>query len=327
MKSLQATNQLMDAELVLPYLLASYVSAQTSAWPDLKALATDPKVAEAIQRLNAWDYSTPTGIKEGYDPGDNPAALPDPGADEIANSVGATLFAVWRGQAIRATIDATLAKVGLSSYVPGSAESYSAFKHQLDVYGTQKGKGLSGLTFFTATGAPTPEAARDYVLLKAMKDGLDLLASDGFAPAFAKSTNLGDYRWGKLHRIIFDHPLGGPFNLPEPNGLYGFKPLAPDLPGLARAGGFDTVDAATHGTKANSLNGFMFTNGPARRFVGDMTSPPTLAQIIPGGESGVLGSPFYASQLGRWLTNNYKTVNIKVSDAVANPLQTLNFVP
>ena len=49
--------------------------------------------------------------------------------------------------------------------------------------------------------------------------------------------------------------------------------------------------------------------------------------ILPGGESGVLGSPFYASQLGRWLTNNYKTVNIKVSDAVANPIQTLNFVP
>jgi len=43
--------------------------------------------------------------------------------------------------------------------------------------------------------------------------------------------------------------------------------------------------------------------------------------------SGVLGSPFYASQLGRWLTNQYKPVNIKVSDAVANPIVTLNFVP
>ena len=51
------------------------------------------------------------------------------------------------------------------------------------------------------------------------------------------------------------------------------------------------------------------------------------AQIIPGGQSGVLGSPFYASQLGRWLTNQYKPVNIKVSDAVANPIVTLNFVP
>jgi penicillin amidase len=328
MKALQANNQLMDAELVLPYLLTAFTNGQTSAFADLKALTQDAKVAEAITRLGAWNYSTPTGIKAGYDPGDNPNALADPSDAEIANSVAATLFATWRGQAVRAVIDARLSAVGLANYLPGSAEAYSGFKRQLDAFATLKGKGVSGLTFFGATGAPTPEAARDFVLLKALKDALNLLASDGFAPAFAKSTNLNDYRWGKLHRIVFDHPLGGPFNIPEPNGLYGFLPLAADLPGVARSGGFEAVDASSHSSKANSLNGFMFGSGPARRFVGDMTSPlPTLAQIIPGGQSGVLGSPFYASQLSRWLTNNYKTVNINVSDAVASPIVTLNFVP
>src|SRR4029079_609987 len=137
----------------------------------------------------------------GYDPGDNPAALPEPSADEISNSVAATLFAVWRGQAIRATVDASLTKVGLSAYLPGSAESYSAFKHQLDVFATQKGKGVSGVNFFAVTGAPTPEAARDFVLLKALKDGLTLLASDGFAPAFAKSTGLAEHHWGHVSQL------------------------------------------------------------------------------------------------------------------------------
>ena len=52
----------------------------------------------------------------------------------------------------------------------------------------------------------------------------------------------------------------------------------------------------------------MFGAGPSRRFVGDMNpnSVLGLGQAIAGGQSGVLGSPAYASQLPFWLTNNYK---------------------
>jgi len=329
MRALQANNQLMDAELVRPYLLAAFTNAQASgAWADLKALSTDPKVAEAITRLTAWDFSTPTGIREGYDPNDNPNALPTPSQAEIDASVAATLFATWRGQAVRAVIDATLTRVGLGSALPGSQESYSAFKNLLDTYGTRRGVGASGVNFFSVTGAPTPEAARDFVLLKSLRDALTLLASDSFAPAFARSTTLSDYRWGKLHRIVFDQPLGGPFNIPGTGALYGFTDLGPGLPGIARSGGFEAVDASSHSTKANSVNGFMFGSGPARRFVGEMSSPlPALQQILPGGQSGVLGSPFYASQLSRWLTNNYKSLNLDVPSSTANPVTVLNFVP
>lgn len=328
MQALQANNQLLDAELIRPYLLAAYDNAQAASAPaDLRALGADGKIKDAIDRIAAWDLSTPTGIKEGFDPLDNPSSLPDPSSSEIGNSVAATLFATWRGQAIRNTIDATFGRVGLTAATPGNDESYNAFKHLLDAYATQHGVGASGLNFFAVSGVSNPEAARDIVLLRSLRDALVLLAGDGFAPAFNRSTDLGDYRWGKLHRIVFDHPLGGPFNVPESSALYGFSNLSPALPGVAKAGGYNTVDAANHSTRANSVNGFMFTNGPARRFVGEMSTPENLAQIIPGGESGVLGSPFYASELSRWLTNRYKTLNISVSAATAHPAATVEFVP
>ena len=54
-----------------------------------------------------------------------------------------------------------------------------------------------------------------------------MLSSEEFAPAFAQSEDIMDYRWGKLHRIVFRHPLNGdPLNIPNGGG---FTDLAPDL--------------------------------------------------------------------------------------------------
>src|SRR5690606_770787 len=115
------------------------------------------------------------------------------------------------------TIDAALSRIGLGSALPGGRDALTALKYQLDNYAVLNGKGASGLDFFPVPGAPTPADARDYVLMKSLKDGLDRLGSSDFEPAFDGSTDLSDYRWGKLHRIVFDHSLGGPFNIPGSN--------------------------------------------------------------------------------------------------------------
>ncbi|MBN8482516.1 MAG: penicillin acylase family protein [Xanthomonadales bacterium] len=326
MRKLQANTQLLDAELVLPYLLAAYDYAKTpGAWPQLGNLATG-RVSDAIVRLRAWDFSSPTGIQPGYDAGDNPAALPAPGQAEINASIATTIWAAWRSVAVRATVDATLTRVGLGDYRPGGREAQASLKFLLDNFGTLGGKGYSGVNFFPVSGAPDAATARDYVLLKSLSDGLDLLASSNLAAAFAGSTNQNDYRWGRLHRIVFEHPLGGPFNLPGPNA-YGFANLGDGLPGVARQGGFEAVDASSHDVRASGVNSFMFGSGPARRFVGEMTPVISAAEILPGGQSGVLGSPLYASQLGRWLTNQYKTLPIPASAALAQSQTIVNFVP
>jgi penicillin amidase len=324
-KALQANNQLLDAELIVPHLLAAFDNAASSgAWPGLAQFAADPGVQEAIGRLAAWDFSTPTGIQEGFDPGDNPLALPDPSDTEIANSVAATIYSTFRSAAIANTIDAVLDAVQLGRNRPGSRASVRALVHLLESFPENQGVGASGLPFFNVEGAPDPATARDTVLLASLKSALDLLASDVFAPAFGNSTNQDDYRWGKLHRVVFRHPLGAkPFNVPRGFGL---NDLAEDLPGVARPGGFEVVDASGHGVRADGVNEFMFGGGPARRTVAHMTpDKPTVEEIIPGGRSGVVTSPFYTNQLFFWLVNAYLPLDIGEADASTNAVQVTTF--
>lgn len=328
MAVLQGNNQFLDAELVLPYLLTAATNAQAAnAWPELRALMQDSRVAEAITRLRAWNFSSPTGIPQGFDVGDDPTNLPQPSQDEIAHSVAAAIWSVWRGQVVRNTIDATLTRVGLGNQLSDARLSYTGLKFQLDNWSARRGVGASGLNFFQVTGAPSPEAARDFLLLSSLRDALNLMAGESFAPAFNRSLSLNDYRWGRLHRITFNHPLGQPFSIPSQLGLGGFANLSPQLPGVARPGGFEVVDASGHNVRANTVNGFTFGSGPNRRKIAEMGPTPTVLNIMPGGASGVLSNPTYTNQLGRWLTNRYRPLQVDVTQATASPSATVNFQP
>jgi penicillin amidase len=283
-------------------------------------LGSDPAVQAALLRLAEWDFSTPTGIAQGFDPFQAPGVPPSEA--EIINSTAATLFAGWRTKVINNVVDATLARVGLGGALPGNEESARTLKNLLDNFGTRAGVGASGLNFFVVSGAPDAASARDFLLLKSVKDALDMYASDEFAPAFANSTSIDDYRWGLLHRIVFDHPLGGALNIPGPNP-FPFTDVGPGLPGLARPGGYEVVDASGHSLRADGLNEFMFGSGPNRRFVGHMT--PTGAT---GGQSGVItDGAAYISQLPRWLTNQYKPLIIDLDTVEAIEVQRVNFEP
>ncbi|HET9048444.1 MAG TPA: penicillin acylase family protein [Chiayiivirga sp.] len=324
MAKLQSNNQQLDAELVLPHVLNARANIEACG------LDGDAKLGEALDRLAAWDYSTPTGIQAGFDAGDNPFALAPPSDDEIARSVGATIWALTRGQLIRNTIDYTLSKVGLGSYLPGGTDAYIGLKFQLDAFGPLGGKGASGLDFFTkvAPELASAEAAvrRDCVLLSSVRDGLNLLASEAFAPAFGGSTDLNDYRWGMLHRITFDHVLGPALSVPGIAG-YPFQDLAAGLPGISRQGGFDVVDQASHNARADSVNGFRFGSGPIRRFIGEMIDTPTMLQIAPGGQDGNPGGMGYISQLPRWLVNAYKPLVVDAAQSDASAQVRLEFAP
>lgn len=335
MQALQADTHALDAELVLPYLIAAYDRAkEAGAYDQLAELAGQPNVAEAVERLRAWDYSTPTGIAQGYDVGDNPLALPQPSQAEIDASIAATIWANWRSFLLRRTIDSTLAGAGLGDYLPSAGLAFNGLKFMLDDFDSLQGKGASGLPFLlaydNAAAAPDAATARDIVLLGSLLESLSALANEDFSPAFGHSHNLADYRWGRLHRIVFDHPLGGPFSIPGQNGIaspYGFADLAPGLPGIARGGAWETVNVANYDLRAADANGFMFGSGPARRFVGEMSPAIAAVEVIPGGNSGVLGSPNYADQLPSWLVNQYHALPIPASAAIGAATSTLNFSP
>ncbi|MGV6851841.1 MAG: penicillin acylase family protein [bacterium] len=321
----QHNNQILDAELITPHILDAVRHAQEAdAWPGLIQLLEPPELT-AFSFLEHWDFSTPTGIQEGYDPGDNAFALAAPSNEEIDASVAATIFALWRSRFMANTIDGTLKAIGLGDYLPSNRLAYNSIKHHLDVFDTQHGVGASGISFFNVPGAPSPEDARDYLILLSLSEALEMAQSDEFAPAFGNSDDIRDYRWGKLHRIVFDHPLGAPFSIPN----YGpFTDLAPELPGLARSGGYESVDASRHSARADALNEFMFGAGPARRFVGELAPEGIVGyEVIPGGQSGNILSPAYANELGMWLTNSYHPMLISDEDVAAGTVTTIDFSP
>jgi penicillin amidase len=329
MQSFQANTQQLDAELMTPFLLEAFGNATAPGAPaELAALAADPGVAEAVGRLSEWDFSTPTGIPEGYDAHDNNGnRTPSVPKKEAEPSVAATIYNTWRAKAIKATIDTTLASFGLGV---GSGDALKAL-HNLLSEDPFDGVGASGVNFFPQPAALTDdEDRRDAVLLAALREALDSLASDDFAAAFGNSTNQDDYRWGRLHRITFDHPFVDAFDIPP---AAGFDNVSPLLSGLARDGGYNVVNASGFSARADGSNEFKFGGGPVRRYVGEggvnwgPDGDIRGVNVMPGGPSGDPLSPEYATQLGTWLTADYHKVRMGRQPNQANAISIETFAP
>ena len=312
----QANTQQLDAELMTPFLLTAFANASDPGAPaELSALAADPGIAEAVGRLAAWDFSTPTGIPEGYDASDRNGVRSEPvNKAEKRAAVAATLYNVWRAKAIKAVVDATLSRVGAPGV--GSSDGLKALDNLL-VQDPFTGVGASGVNFFPEPATlGAAEDRRDATLLTALRTALDALASNDFLAAFGNSTDQDDYLWGKLHRITFDHPFVPEFSIPP---AAGFEDLGPGLPGLSRDGGYNVVNASGFSATADGTNEFRFGGGPVRRYVGGPQvvggrrtgkSAPVISgvNVMPGGPSENPFSPNYATQLGLWLTADQHSV-------------------
>ncbi len=303
MQAIQADTVLLDAEVFVPFIAKALQNAQVSgADPTLAALGGSPVVAAAVARLTKWDFSTPTGIDTGYDAAETNGQLTAPSQTEIDNSVAATIYAAWRSKFLANTIDVVLKTLTLP--LPPDQQTLSTLRFQLENFSTTGGRGTSGLSFFNVPNVSDASTRRDILVLKSVADGMTMLASDEFAPAFNKSTNFSDYRWGKLHRVVFAHLLG---NLYSPGAPFGQPPFPSllNLPGVSTDGGMSTVDAASHSARASTVNAFTFGSGPNRRAVVEMKAGAVHGESsLPGGVSGDPRSPWFTNLLLLWLTND-----------------------
>jgi penicillin G amidase len=330
MQRIQSNVQLFDAEVFTPYIVRAFNNARSAGAPAwLVELATDPAVREAVWRLANWDFSAPTGISQGYDARDIHGFRRFPSDNEISSSIAATIYAVWRSQILTNTIVATLQRAGLGDIQPGDDIMLVDLRFLLDNFSTNQGIGASGLDFFDIPGVDAqPTIRRDGIILKSLKDALDILASDAFADAFGGSTNQNDYCWGKLHRITFGHEFGGlapEFSVPTAGN---FADLSPTLPGLAVDGGWETIDNGPFNVRAASSQDYTFGSGAARRYVGELRrSGIKSVQIIPGGESGVVGNQFYTDQLSLWLTNEYHDIFFARAEIASNRYSMIIYKP
>jgi len=248
-----------------------------------------------------------------------------PSSGEIQASIAASIYSAWRSRMIASVIDGTLAARG-GLPAPDDQDSLAALRNLLDNFSANGGVGASGIDFFAVAGIAQAADRRDFVILTSLRAGLDLLGSAAFAPAFGGSTNQNDYLWGRLHRIVFEHPLGGPFNIPPAGGA--FPQPIPGLPGIPTDGGFQTVDASSHSARADAADEFMFRDGPTHRTVVEARSDATRAESIwPGGTSGVLGSPNYFQFLERWLANESMQLSLGREQVEPNTAVSEKFRP
>ena len=325
MADIQADVGLLDAEYFVPRLQQAFADAQApGADPALAAAAADPRLIEALQRFGDWadlDFQAKTGILEGFDSEDDdgdPTGSFNP--SEVTASAATTLYSVWRSSFTRNTLLATLNGSGLGALAPGSALQMTSLRNLLE----HDGVSASGVKFFAGGDG---RAKVQTVLLASLSDALNRLASPEFAAAFGGSTEQSDYRWGMLHRIVFDSPLGPPFSVPP--AFDGFPAPLPGLPGIPTDGGFSTVDASSHSTSATGVNGFMFGSGPTNRMVVELPrSGPRARSVWPGGTSAVPGEPFYVlPMLPRWLSNDVNPLRFRSGEIKAGEFSEQVFVP
>src|SRR6267378_3899298 len=320
MQAIQADVIVRDGEVLAPYIVGAFDRgfSDPAADAQVRTLASDAGVAEAVGRLRGWDGWTPTGLAQGYDEGDAPGALQTPPASEVQASIAASIYAAWRSRLLSSVINGTLG--GLPA--PGDMDSLAALRNLLDHFAANGGIGASGVNFFAVGGIASAPDRRDFVILRSLRAGLDLLAT----PAFFGSANQNDYRWGRLHRIVFAHPLDSVFSIPPAGGAFP-APLA-GVRGIPTDGGFQTVDASTHNARGQTADDFMFRDGPAHRTVVEARAGAMRAESIwPGGTSGVLGSPYYFQFLERWLTNETIRLSLGREEVERNASVTERFIP
>ena len=313
MTSIQSDEKLHDAEVLTPYITAALEAAQTpGAPPALAALGADPEGAGGGRPARGLEVLDAHRDPEGYDASDFYGIRYPPTQAEIDASVATTIYSLWRGRGAR--LDrrrpAGRARARRASSRRRPGDDRPAAPARPRTAPARRG---------SCSSPARPDATRR--CCRSLKGALDLAASPAFAPAFGGSTNLADYRWGKLHRIVFRHPLGGPFSIPTGAG---FTDLGAGLPGIASDGGFSAVDASSHNPRASTLNGFMFGSGPARRFVAEARrNHPLAVQVIPGGESGNPSGRWFGNQLGLWLTGEYHEATTRRSEIDVSQRQEL----
>ena len=72
----------------------------------------------------------------------------------------------------------------------------------------------------------------------------------------------------------------------------------------------------------------MFSSGPSKRFIGEARRSGIHAvQVIPGGASGVPGTPSFGSQVELWATNDYHDAAVEKGDVMRNAVSIQVFGP
>ncbi len=186
--------------------------------------------------------------------------------------------------------------------------------------------------FFDTWGTPEVERSREH-LLKALVGALDFLtaAPTGKGTGGFGTDDMSQWLYGLRHQVKFTSLLADYLDDPKFAGLVdgfsittGVLPLADkldpkdpraDLMWFPRPGDQYGVDAANPGMSGTN---FTHGSGPVMRMVISLKDGKVSGQnIIPGGQSAISGSKFFADQAKLWLGNQAHPLRFHLADVVA----------
>jgi penicillin amidase len=103
-----------------------------------------------------------------------------------------------------------------------------------------------------------------------------------------------NWQWGKVHKLELKHPLGAvkPLNL-----LFNLGPIE-------ISGGNEVLN--NQGFHLNSELNYKVVFGPAMRRIIDFSALEQTISVLPGGQSGHLGSRFYGDQFKMYVNGSFR---------------------
>ena len=329
MQDLQGNHVSRIGEQFTPILLEVIEHAQSAANADdvtesearmaAQFLEYESELLEVHQRLTDWSargFSAESGVETFY-------AAPDTSQQEDA--VATMIFNAWYGRFLAGVFNDEGFPSGIW-FPTGDSGRQRTIVRFMESRGPHNSQGLSSWNpemeesaFFDVLGTEEVESS-DEVALDALVKGLNFLMETPTGPGVGGfgTEDMDQWLWGLRHWVRFDSvltevigndptfaPLTEPFAitpdlLPLADSFDAGDPRR-NLPGFPRDGDQLNVDAANPGTSGRS---FDYSSGPVFRMVIALgPDGPEGHNILPGGQSGLKDSPYYADQAQRWLAN------------------------
>lgn len=355
MAAIQGDHHSNLGEEWVPFLLETIAAARAAAagmpaagTPEARMAAAFTAERAAIEeiesRMTAWrdaGYPTPSGVETFYHV---------PAAGDAAHSVATTIFAAWFPRFVKGVLD----DEGIpSALAPGATgDTYRLRTIQLLV----RGRG-AGNPEMLGSWEPTREESvffddvttsdiesSDEIALRAVTAALAFLRGAPASPGVGGfgTNDMSAWLWGLRHQVKFTSLLGDYLGDDPSLALLGdmfridtaLLPLADPLPPedpragiewFPRPGDQFDIDAANPGLGGES---FTHGSGPVFRMVVALGPSGVRGQnILPGGQSGIPGSPHFADQVQLWLANETLPMRYLPEEVAAGAVSRERFVP
>jgi len=214
-----------------------------------------------------------------------------------ANSVAASIYQVCRLRALHVFFgghldDLTDSYVGIGLTPLGEISPYHgrSFVRLLDLL-DDSGRGEDNL--WLRDPASGNVQSRQALLRRALREALDLLERE-------LGRDMARWTWGRLNKVLLAHPVGSvrPLHRLFNRGPY---PVGGDHDTLLRATGMPRFPFGP------------ILGGDALRFIADVSDWENCRIVIPGGQSGHVGSRHYADQISLWHQGSHHAMPFKRS--------------